>query len=162
MKWFKNIGTIEELKKEYKKLAFKNHPDVGGNESDMKEINAEYETLFERLKNVHSDAEGRTYTTGKTTKETAEQFKEIIEKLIRMIGIKIEICGSWVWVSGSTYEYRKELGEIGFRFSKTKRAWYYASDLSSKRRGKHSMNQIRAMYGSEEVATVDNLRITAV
>lgn len=50
MKWFNNPETLEDLKKQYKKLAFQNHPDRGGKTSDMQEINAEYEVLFSRLK----------------------------------------------------------------------------------------------------------------
>ena len=42
MKWFNNPTTAEELKKQYRKLAMQHHPDLGGNEDDMKEINAEY------------------------------------------------------------------------------------------------------------------------
>ena len=30
MKYFKNIVSLEDLKTQYKKLAKKNHPDVGG------------------------------------------------------------------------------------------------------------------------------------
>lgn len=30
MKWFNNPETLEDLKKQYKKLAFQNHPDRGG------------------------------------------------------------------------------------------------------------------------------------
>ena len=40
MKWFNNPETLEDLKKQYKKLAFQNHPDRGGKTSDMQEINA--------------------------------------------------------------------------------------------------------------------------
>lgn len=35
MKWFNNPETLEDLKKQYKKLAFQNHPDRGGKTSDM-------------------------------------------------------------------------------------------------------------------------------
>jgi curved DNA-binding protein CbpA len=44
--WFTNPQTLEELKKQYKKLVFANHPDRGGRVEDMQEINAEYEKLF--------------------------------------------------------------------------------------------------------------------
>lgn len=43
MKYFENIKNLEELRKEYKKLVKKNHPDMGGSEEEMKIINVEYE-----------------------------------------------------------------------------------------------------------------------
>ena len=62
MLWFDNPQTVEELKKQYKKLAFEHHPDRGGNAEHMKQINAEYGIVFERLKNIHSTSDGKTYT----------------------------------------------------------------------------------------------------
>lgn len=41
--FFKNITTIEDLKKTYKSLALKHHPDHGGSEETMKEINIQYD-----------------------------------------------------------------------------------------------------------------------
>lgn len=94
MKWFNNPETLEDLKKQYKKLAFQNHPDRGGKTSDMQEINAEYEALFSRLKDTHKNAEGEFYTARTATTETATEFMDIIEKLIHIEGIEIEVCGS--------------------------------------------------------------------
>ena len=102
MKWFNNPQTLEELKKQYKQLVFKHHPDKGGKTSDMQEINAEYDSLFARLKNVHKSADGKTYTAREETKETPEAFREILEKLSHLDGIEIEICGSWLWITGNT------------------------------------------------------------
>ena len=57
MKYFKNCKTAEELKKEYRKLAMKLHPDiVGGDGEAFKEMQNEFEKLWEQLKNVHSKA----------------------------------------------------------------------------------------------------------
>ena len=102
MKWFNHPRTLEELKKQYKKLAVQHHPDLGGSTADMQEINAEYDVLFEKLKNVRTNAEGKTYTTKEETTETPDEYKEIIEKLIHLNGIDIEICGSWLWITGDT------------------------------------------------------------
>lgn len=74
MKWFNNPETLEDLKKQYKRLAFQNHPDRGGKTSDMQEINAEYEDLFSRLKDVHKNAQGEFYTARTATTETATEF----------------------------------------------------------------------------------------
>ena len=47
MKWFSNnISTMEELRREYRRLAKLHHPDAGGDTEDMKQINSEYDTLF--------------------------------------------------------------------------------------------------------------------
>ena len=51
MKYFKNIKTLEELRKEYKSLVKENHPDNGGSVEAIKTINVEYEQLFKVLKN---------------------------------------------------------------------------------------------------------------
>ena len=52
MKYIKNVETLEELKKAYKKLALKLHPDCGGNEEEMKILNNEYDELFSKLKTL--------------------------------------------------------------------------------------------------------------
>ena len=50
MKWFSsNINTMEELRREYRRLAKLHHPDTGGDTEDMKQINAEYDRLFDIL-----------------------------------------------------------------------------------------------------------------
>ena len=46
MKWFtSNISTMEELRREYRRLAKLHHPDAGGDTENMKEINSEFDTL---------------------------------------------------------------------------------------------------------------------
>lgn len=163
MSWFKNPGTLEELKKQYKQLAIEHHPDMGGNESDMKEINAEYDTLFSKLKNVHKNAAGETYTSKTETKETANEFKDIISKLINLAGIKIEICSSWLWISGNTYPHRKALKELHFRFSKSKTAWYYhTEDYKKTSKRTYSLDEIRDLYGSEAITKEPQLRLSIV
>lgn len=46
MKWFANVRTVEELRKQYRQLMKKHHPDVGGSTEDAKQINAEYDRLY--------------------------------------------------------------------------------------------------------------------
>ena len=91
MTYIKNVKTLEELKKTYKKLSLKLHPDCGGSDKEMAKLNNEYDELFSKLKNYHKNKEGEIYK--KETSETPEEFKEIIDKLfaLKMIDIEIEI-----------------------------------------------------------------------
>lgn len=66
---FKNVSSFEELKKQYKVLLKKNHPDNGGDVKIMQEINAEYDALFKIWKDRHETA------TGETVTETAESTR---------------------------------------------------------------------------------------
>lgn len=52
MKYFTNCETLEELRKEYKRLVKENHPDNGGSEDAIKIINVEYETALWKEKSV--------------------------------------------------------------------------------------------------------------
>ena len=90
--------TLEELKKLYKSLAMKHHPDViGGDAETMKKINAEYDHLFPLLKDLNKIAQGEKYTAHTLNAETSDQFKDIISKIIHLDGILIEIIGSFIW-----------------------------------------------------------------
>lgn len=152
MKYFiPTPSTLEELKAMYKRLAMQNHPDRGGSTEAMQEINTEYQQLFDRLKNVHQNAKGEQYTSNTDSTEAPADFIEIIDKLAKLPNIIIELCGSWLWITGETRAVKEELKEIGFRWSSNKKAWYYHEGAYIKRGGKsHSMEEIRDMYGSKQ------------
>ena len=50
-KYFKNIMSLDELKREYKALLKLHHPDNGGDVEVMKEVNVEFDALFPIWKN---------------------------------------------------------------------------------------------------------------
>jgi len=149
MKYFNNVKTIEELKKEYRKLCFKNHPDKGGSTETMQIINNEYDNLFERLKNGYNDnlKEGQRPFT-----ETSEEYREILLQIIFLEGLEIELCGTWLWVGGETRSHKEALKEAGFKWAKRKCMWYWHSgDYKPKSRGRYDMGQIRATHGSTSI-----------
>ena len=69
MKYFTTCTTLDELKKEYRRLAMANHPDRGGDEATMKAINAEYDAVFPAFKLAYN----RTAQT--PTAETAQSTR---------------------------------------------------------------------------------------
>ena len=83
MKYFTNVTTLDELKKQYRRLAMKYHPDCGGSDEIMKQINAEHDALFETLKASHN----KTADEYHQTTETAEEFREIIIALLKLDGL---------------------------------------------------------------------------
>lgn len=160
MKWFTNPKTLEELKKQYKQFAVQYHPDRGGKLKDMQEINAEYDELFKKLKNIHATTDGKYYN--QETNESKNEFKNIIDKLINL-NISIEICGSWVWVTGNTYSYRDTLKSLKFRFSNSKKAWYYHADGYRKSsRKSYTLDEIRDLYGSETITQKPQLKLSII
>ncbi len=147
MKYFANCHDLDELKREYRKLAFKYHPDCGGDLETMKAINNEYEEAQMRLKDAHNAAADEYHQT----QETAAEFIEVIDKLIKLHGLTIELVGSWLWIGGNTRENKEELKAAGCRWSKSKSLWYWhPTQDQNKRRytGKSTMNEIRYKYGS--------------
>ena len=146
-KFFANPQTMQELKTQYRDLAMKHHPDrPGGNKENMQAINAEYEQLFNELPRANKAEQ----------KEQATQYPDIINQIIYMQDVEIEVCGTWVWLWGETKPHKDYLKEIGFYWAPKKRAWYwrpYKYHKKSKKRGELTLDEIRALYGSEKVET---------
>ena len=110
-------------------------------------MQAAFEAAWERLKNIHVSKAGERYE--RETTETAGEYMELIDQLLRMKGVNTEICGSWVWCSGDTRPHRPQLKELGFRWSQNKAAWYYHREPYRKRSDRDiSLDEIREMYGS--------------
>lgn len=161
MTYFNQCNSLEELKIEYRKLCIKNHPDNGGNIKIMQEINAEYDKVFNKLKNIHNKKVDED-TTGRTRKmsETPEQFRDIISKIINLKNITVELCGMWIWISGETKQHKDILKALGFRWARKKGMWYWRNEQDSViSHGKVSMAEIRKKYGSDKIEDDNNKKL---
>lgn len=164
-KFFENINTLEDLRKQYKELLKQHHPDNGGNLEIMQAVNAEYDKLFKILKNQHesnyssdSDTANTNYNNMKYDFAEDEKLREMLNRIIHFTGIDIELVGAWVWVSGNTYACKKKLKELGFRWASQKKMWYWHSEAFRKKSRKTlSMDDIRSYYGSTEVKNVNKM-----
>lgn len=72
MKYFNNIKSFSDLKKQYRKLVLDNHTDKGGTIEVMQEINKEFEQLFNAWKDKKETEDNTGYENdyeGATAKE---------------------------------------------------------------------------------------------
>ena len=125
------------LRKEYAKAAAEVHPDHGGSEEKMAALNEEYKTK-EALLNLD------------------DELREAVEAILSLPGINIEVCGSWIWVSGDTRNVKDQIKEAGYRWARKKQMWYFRKEDDAQpyhgRKGKYKdMGYIRDKYGSEEL-----------
>ena len=117
MTYFKNVGTIEELRRQYRDLLKVNHPDNGGDVAKMQEINAEYDKLFKVLKDKHeskstgSDMEKTSFDNMKYDFSEDQKLREVLQQIISFEGITIDVVGCYIWVDGNTYQYKDDLKE---------------------------------------------------
>ena len=169
MTYFKNVNTLEELRKQYRDLLKKFHPDnANGSTEATQEINAEYDRLFKVLKDRHeSKATGNTEDRSKADFNKMkydfaedQKLREVLQQIISFSGINIEIVGCWIWVDGNTYEYKDALKDLGFKWAREKKKWYFHTEAFRKRSHKKlSMDDIRNYYGSTEIETEETKRL---
>lgn len=130
----------ETVKKAFRKACFKFHPDTGGSEEMMKVVNEAYDTLRD-IKSETVEDQDFSYS---------EDLSTALNAIKDLAGLKIEICGSWIWVSGDTMTHKAILKEFKFKWASRKKQWFFRpADFKSKGRGKMSMDEIRVKYGSQ-------------
>ena len=166
MTYFNNVNTLDELRKQYKELLKKYHPDnPSGSTEVTQQINSEYESLFKELKHKHENKQTSTdgkadYNNMKYDFSEDEKLREVLQKIISFSNINIEIVGCWLWVDGNTYEYKDTLKALGFKWAREKKKWYFHTEAFRKRsKRKLSMDDIRNYYGSTEVQTEERKQL---
>lgn len=156
---FENIMNFAELRKAYHAASRKAHPDMGGSTEEMQRVNADYEKAVkrierfgERFETPEQEQENTAEWKHQTTAEDMAEYADILQKLFSLDGISIELCGSWLWISGDTRSVKDFLKEWGCKWSKNKNAWYwYAGEYHRHGKRRFSMDEIRDMHGSETI-----------
>lgn len=149
--------TEEAVKTAYKQACLKFHPDrnPAGHEM-MLLLNEAKEVLKKANYPIELKNEDR-YNYG-------EEINNALNKIINIQGLIIEICGSWVWVSGKTKENWPILKEAGFLFSATKKMVYFRPQYAKMKRFKKdslSIEEIRSKFKSENIKVKNPLFLPA-
>ena len=148
MKFFEGCRTAEAVKIRFRILAQEHHPDhIGGDTEVMKAVIAEMEIRLARF--IQSGVDVFTAEKGWRPDVNAQVFASVISKIIEL-NITIEIIGYWIFIFDS-YQYRAELKEMGFWFSKTHKSWVYSGTKKRNFRTKHTTEDIRDIHGSSVV-----------
>lgn len=152
LKWFVGLKTLKEIRTKYIKLANLYHPDKGGDETVMKEINNEFDYCKIFFKN--SFADNNTTTSRDTDFFDDEALQEVLKIIAGLSGLEIELCGSWLWISGDTRPHKATLKRAGCFWASKKMKWYWhpKEERAGHSRGKATIEYIRDKYGSTIIA----------
>ena len=153
MNYFINLSTAADIKVHYRKLCMVHHPDRGGDTAVMQVINAQYHLALSRCDGQAfkgTDDKQHTYRYYRDIEQAVmDKISEIMS--VGMIGIEIMLIGSWIWITGDTRRYAKQLGKDGLkmRWHPKRLAWYW--HLPSKRKYHFNANvdldDLAASYG---------------
>ena len=127
MNWFSGCTTPEEIKKHYRMLAMLHHPDRGGDNGIMAEINNQYHAALAACDGHSSfDTEGKQHTYH-YNRETEEAILSKINDLLRarMAGVEIWLVGYWVWIRGDTKPHRAQLKKLDCQWNPKRGCWYW-------------------------------------
>lgn len=149
MNYFQDCQTLDQAKKHYWGLAKIHHPDKGGNEETFKEILNQFHAFRPHEEKYSTEFEDwNSYA-----------YSDIISQLFKIQGINIEICGSWIWISGKTKERKEEIKSINLTdsfklgFSGKKKMWHISpKGYRKKTRREVSIDEIRDLYGSQKAS----------
>ncbi len=78
-------ASDQDIRKAFRRLALKHHPDRGGCTKKMQEVNSEYEKLFKEFKESFNNDPSNKYKKS----ETVEMYKDFINQIIHLEEIDI-------------------------------------------------------------------------
>lgn len=145
---FDLCSTIDELKKEYRALCMKHHPDRGGDTATMQQVNREYEIALRAMLAGYGCTESEI--DGAIEDEVI--YREHIDAVIWLPGIAVEVVGTWIWLTGDTRTHKDAIKAAGYFWASKKLAWYWRpAEEKSRNRKKMTMEEVRNLHGSRKV-----------
>ena len=153
-KYFSGIKDLQELRKAYRGLVKKHHPDTGGDTKIMQEINKEYEDAFKYI-------EKNEYKQRETDPKDIKKYMHIIQNIVNYDFLEIEIIGSWLWVGGNSILVKDKLKELGLKWHSKKKLWFwYEGEFLKYGKKEYSIEDIRRKYGSKKIQTKEQYKIS--
>ena len=139
---FFGCSSIDEIQLRFDELSkvFKDQDEI------LQILKTEYSTLI----NVLGESKPNEMVKEKTS--LSEKIKELQEK-VKQEGLRLEIVGQWLWLSGATFAVKDALKALDFRYSPDKKSWYWRSDENRSSNEKPiPLDMIREKYGASVVA----------
>lgn len=151
-KWFSGCGTVAKIKATYRILAKRWHPDCGGDNATMAEINGEYEdTLKSADGEVYRDDQDNEHTYHYNAKVERDLMNKIAELLkLSMADVQVLLIGTWIWVKGDTKPYKDALKSLGLWWNSKRIAWSYHVGQWHGHYSDASLNSLAHTYGVRE------------
>ena len=138
---FLNCQVIEDAKSTYKMLYVLHHSNV----EFMQIVNAQFIDFKNGLTNP---------TATIVDKPTPPiDILNLAKDVATIVGCTVEVCNMWIWAycTRENKAAHENLKSKGFRFSNTKKAWYFTNQILKKKRGTKTLPQIREKFGGEVI-----------
>lgn len=153
----KDATNLQELKKLYLQLCKKYHPDINPTGLKiMQQLNNEYDYLKTILKNAKD-----TKKAEQENINTLNSFKKLLDILLKYPNIKIELIGSWAWISGhGTFKIKDDIlyNTLHCKYSKSNKKFYWFEGIENQQ-GKIKGGFLKKAidkYGITEVKSNNN------
>lgn len=109
-------------------------------------IKSEYSTLMSVLTEIIPVVEEKE-------KVLVSDMIKVLQEKVNPEGLKLEIVGKWLWLSGATFAVKDVLKSLDFRYSPDKKSWYWRSEEDRSSNEKPiPLEMIREKFGSQQVA----------
>ena len=154
MSFFTQHSTVAEIKVHYRKLCMCHHPDrEDGDTAVMQLINAEYHSALRRCDGQAFKGTNNKDHTYRYYRDIEQAVMDKISEIVAlgMVNVDIMLIGSWIWITGDTKRYAKQLGKNGLKmlWHPKRLAWYW--HMKSKRKyhfNSHvDLDDLAASYG---------------
>lgn len=133
----------KDLKKQYREWVKKLHPDHGGDENQFKEMSAEYEEI--QIKGFKKEAAENDVIL-------SHEALQALRKIIHLEMLEIELIGSWLWVSGNTFEFKEILKAASFKWNSKRKRWFFATQKATGN-FKGDFEELKKHHGSQRIKT---------